>query len=172
MSRTRLNQQKISTLAKTASFLVRQWHRLPDTRIAHEILREGLRKLHDCAESHRGDKKYLGHADWSKAALRELRLASGDIEKAKLRLRHEHVVPVKVVVDLMVELGRQATSESCEEVIRRFSRVAIITRDEDKLFGKAHLSNSMPEDWDRRDIWARYKLVGLYGKITNAKQSG
>lgn len=168
MPRTRLNREKVETLARTASFLVRQWRQLPDTRIAHEMLREGLRKLHDHAKSHRGDKKYLGHADWSRAALRELRLADGDVDKVHHKLRHEHVVPVSVVVDLLVDLGRQATPEACEKVIRRYSRVAIITRNEDKLFGEAHLSNSMPDNWNGRDLWARYKLVGLYAQITDA----
>lgn len=168
MSRTRLSREKVETLARTASFLVRQWRQLPDTRIAHEMLREGLRKLHDHAKSHRGERKYLGHADWSIAALRELRLAKGDVDKARHKLRHEHVVPVNVVVDLLIGLGRQATPEACEKVIRRYSRVAIITRTEDTLFGDANLSNAMPDNWNGRDLWARYKLVGLHARITDA----
>ncbi len=168
MPRTRLNSEKLLTLAQTAAFLVKRWRQLPDQHIAHEMLREGVRKLHDNTTSHRGTRKYLGHADWSQNALLVLRRAGGNIDRARNKLRHEHVVPVNVVVDLLIGLGRQASTDSCAKLIRRYSRVAIITRAEDRLLAKAHLSTSMPENWNGHDIWARYRRISLYAHITDA----
>ena len=165
MSTARFHPGKLATLSATAAFLVRQWDELSDPQIAHEMLREGLRKLHDHADSHRGPGKYLGHACWSQGALRVLRDANGKRKDYKNSLRHEHVVPARVVVDLLVCLGKSATPDLCAKLIERYAVVAIITRKEDLAFSANGLSNRMPDGWDGQDIWARYKLVGLYEQI-------
>lgn len=163
---TQLDQKKLQTFSEVASYIVKNWESYQDQRIAHEMLREGLRKLHDHATSHRGSGKFLGHSDWSKKALEILSNANGDVNECKGSLRHEHVVPVSVVVDLLVALSPEVTPKKCEDLIQNFSIVAIITRVEDRKLSGAGLARNMPANWDRADVWARYEEAGLKGDIT------
>jgi hypothetical protein len=72
------------------------------------------------------------------------------------------------VVRLLFSIGPRATPEAIAKYIKKYSIVAIITREQDRLFGQHGLRDRMPEGWNGRDVWARYKAVGLYAHITNS----
>jgi len=49
--------------------------------------------------------------------------------------------------------------------ITKYLSHAIIAREEDLLLRAFKLSKGMPEDWDGKDVFARYKVTGLYEKL-------
>jgi len=162
---TSLPNGKVSTFAKIASQMLAQWDYLEDQTIARQMLAEGLRKIHDNATSSRGKGKYLGHSLWSKNALALLGEAKGNVRSISSELAHEHVVPVAVVIDKLLALGKSPDASACEALIRKWSIVAIVTRAENRLLSSAGLKNAMPDLWDDDDCWARYRAVGLLGSI-------
>jgi hypothetical protein len=168
MPGTTFKPEKLTTLADIAAYLAMNWDALDDPQIAREMLREGLRKLHDHATFGRGKGKFLGHPNWSKDALHILRKSDLKINEAKSQLRHEHVVPVDDVVRMLIAQGKAATKESCQEIIQKFSLVAIITRDEDRLLTR---SNNALESWDSADLWSRYKAIELYENMTTLQDA-
>ena len=168
MPATILPQAKLATVARVAEVLLAQWDRLPDTRVAEQLLAEGIRKIHDSAESHRGRGKYKGHAYWSRQALDLLNQSNGKLGLIRLQLAHEHVVPVREVIRQLRRLGPEVDSNQCVSVIQEWAVVAIITREQDALFAKHGLQHSMPPDWDGQRKWARYEHVGLWQHITDA----
>lgn len=168
MLATVLPDSKIAVVAKVAAALIVDWHSLPDKRIAEQLIAEGIRKIHDHAASHRGIGKYRGHAHWSRDALYVLDRSGGALGRARSELTHEHVVPVRTLVGQLVSLGSSATPEACASVIKSRSIVAVITKAEDALLRMHKLHNTMPSDWDGKDLWARYRVVGLYDSITDA----
>lgn len=132
---------------------------------ARQLINRGLRQLHDHAVSFRGKGKHLGHAHWSVDALKLLK-ANGNTERGITgKLSHEHVVPAMTVVDILFSIDPTSPTLRYESQIRKFSVVAIITRDEENVLSKAGLARKMPDDWDGRDVWARYRKTGLVKKI-------
>jgi len=136
-----------------------------------QMINVGIRKLHDNAKSPYGNKKgkYLGHPLWSKDALEHLANNNGSINGITKYLSHEHLIPLKIVVqDFICTLPRSASAETYEQTILKYAAVAIITREEDKKFGIAGLNSAMPSGWDKEDVFARYRKVGLYGFLIEA----
>ena len=164
MTDTELNSAKLRTVAFASRFVASADLSNLDRTIARQMLGEGIRKLHDRAVSFRGQGKFRGHAHWSCTALALLRNNGGTERGIKKLLSHEHVVPVNVVLDILLR-NASATIDDMEGLIRRFSVVAIITREEEAIVSKGGLKNKMPEHWDGNDVWARYKQVGLYERI-------
>ena len=137
--------------------------------IPMQMINNGIRKLHDNARSSRGKGKYLGHPLWSKNALKYLHDNGASLDGITKYLSHEHLIPLKVVVsDFLCNLQNNAPVELYESTILKYSAVAIITRKEDQLFRLAKLSTSMPDNWDKRDVFSRYKSVGLYDELVEA----
>lgn len=70
----------------------------------------------------------------------------------------EHPVPMKVIIQKILD---EANSPSdCKEILRHWSRITIVTREEDARLNAKH-QTCMPDDWDGIDIWARYKKTGI-----------
>ncbi|MDD2721146.1 MAG: hypothetical protein PHH47_07560 [Gallionella sp.] len=75
----------------------------------------------------------------------------------------EHVVPVSVLNQLIVELPNQSVREIAE-ILRRYVIRAVITREEDDELKAAGLRMSMPKEWDETDRsnpFARYDAVKI-----------
>lgn len=163
---TQLDSAKLQTVAAFVKFMKSaDAASILDQTIAHQMLREGIRKLHDNATSSRGTGKYLGHTHWSYSALKIVNSKKKIGIDVTSHLSHEHVVPVNVVISKLMSLKATAKIEDIEKVIRDFSIVAIITRGEDELLRKKGLGKKMPLDWDHADIWARYRKTELLSQI-------
>ena len=169
MNGTHLHSAKLRTVSSIVKFVAVLPIATLDCTIASQMIREGIRKLHDCATSSRGHGKYLGHAHWSRAALKHLEQNGGATSGITKLLAHEHVVPVGIVVSELLK-GGQKTEIEIEKLILRLSVVAIITREEEALLSEAKLRSRMPDDWDGHDIWARYRAVGLYECIKSVPE--
>lgn len=161
-----MNKLKLDTISAAVAAILSCRPKPHDPAILEKMVGEGLRNLHNSASSHRGKGKFLGQSHWSIEALEVLARACGNIRPASRLLRHEHVVPVNIVSHCLLNVESGATLGDCAELIMRYSRVAIITREQDTELRNAGLSGKMPEGWDRNDIWARYKVTGLYCRIT------
>ena len=159
-----LYSQRLGFVAELAVFC-RQQLRAENPRPVRDVLGIALRQLADHAVSSRGKGKYLGHAPWSRSALRILEGNNGRVRGVERQLSHEHVVPVSYVLDVL--LGEDMPIGQSEEVIAKLSVVAVITRTEDQRVSKSGLRTKMPTYWDRADLWARFKdsRVGLYEEM-------
>lgn len=98
------------------------------------------------------DGKYKGCRLWSEKALRGW--------KYDRPLIHEHPVPRKDIRTRLFAL-RSPTKRSVRTVLNKFCIGVVITKKEDVALIKAGLNASMPADWDGKDIYARYKVVGI-----------
>lgn len=161
-----MDKLKLDTLSMAVAAIVSCRSKSHDPAILEKMVSEGLRNLHNSASSHRGEGKFFGHSHWSIEALEALALAEGKIRTASRELRHEHVVPANILSRCLLNIEGGATSSDYAELILRYSKVAIITRTQDADLRKAGLSGKMPEGWDYNDIWARYRVTGLYFRIT------
>ena len=70
----------------------------------------------------------------------------------------EHPVPMKVIIQDM--LDNATSKEHCLEILHKWSRITIVTKEEDARLNKNY-QTKMPEDWDGIDVWARYRKVGI-----------
>lgn len=166
-SSTRLDPEMCKTVAHTAKMFVDSRFVEFDKQIAGDMVMQGIRKIHDRAESKRGKRKYLGHGYWSTSALRVLDAHDGVFnDKATKKLRHEHVIPVKYLLDNFLFANPPGTAlETYQKQLNKFGVVAIITRDESDRLDHAGLSRSMPSNWEKLGLFARYKMVGLAKEI-------
>jgi hypothetical protein len=72
----------------------------------------------------------------------------------------EHVVPVKVMMDHLLSQNIQPRDVESFNLVKSYLEkhvvIARITSEEDKKLRKNKLHYSMPQDWNKTDIWARY----------------
>lgn len=78
-------------------------------------------------------------------------------------LRHEHMVPRKVLIEKIRNLQNK-NEASIREILVKYSYAAIITKDEDDMLNNKKLNNAMPEGKD--DIWSRYDACGIVFDIS------
>ena len=89
--------------------------------------------------------KYKGCKFWSTAALAEKRA-----NPKSRNLRHEHVVPKKVVIDLLMQLN-SPTPETVRALCDRFLIGVVVTLEEDAAL--ARFRDSMPQEFsDRKNL--------------------
>lgn len=96
--------------------------------------------------------KYKGCEYWSVAA-------QGFREDQRM-LVHEHAVPKKLLIDLLLSLS-SPTPDSVQQMFQNYCKAAVITKAEDAALNRLGLRSKMPSDWDGRDPWARYKAAGI-----------
>ncbi len=107
--------------------------------------------------------KYLGCRFWSKAALKQLAVRGpgrwGDW------CHHEHVMPRRVVVDLVMKLVAPSP-ERVRELLDQCAIGCVVTIVEDRTLGRAFKQSMPPGFFDPnnpqyQDHWARYKAAEI-----------
>jgi hypothetical protein len=99
--------------------------------------------------------RYTGCKFWTQMALMQHRL-----DRKSRRLRHEHIVPKRIVIDMLLKLERP-TPESVREICERFLIGVVVTIEEDAVLNE--FRDSMPSEFDDpaspeyRDPWLRYR---------------
>lgn len=104
-----------------------------------------------------------GKAKWSDI------LWSGNTSKLASKTRDpkavvkEHVIPLNVITDKLKTLARdnKTSKFDIKNVLDKYIIFATITKEEDALLREAKLTSTMPDDWNGKDLWARYKKVGI-----------
>src|ERR1035437_8238166 len=93
------------------------------------------------------DGKHAGCKYWSKAAIE-----SGLKNKG---LVHEHLIPRKVVREMLLNLDHPFP-EAVNDILERLCIGVVVTKAEDKRLKDLGLNSKMPAYWDQQDLWARY----------------
>lgn len=103
------------------------------------------------------DGKYYGCKYFSEKALEQL------IHKKNVKdLRHEHVIPRKELIKLLLELPQQEiTIEYLEKFFNEWVMAAVITKEEDKLLPIKDMPTNF---YKEKNIWGRYqnKNIKIY----------
>lgn len=112
--------------------------------------------------------KYVGCRYWSKLA------CADRFRNKKAKVRHEHIVPKRVVIKTLMEL-KEPTPESVFDICDRFLIAVVLTPLEDSILS-VYFHKGMPPSFydstsgDFHDPWLRYKqhpeiqIVDLKGK--------
>lgn len=100
------------------------------------------------------DGKYRGCPYWSKAAIKRRR------KDPKAKLKHEHAVPRKVVIDSLLKMN-QPTMEQVKDVLERLLIGVVVTPEEADLLDRK-FRDKMPEEFSKQqDAFLRYDLCGI-----------
>lgn len=110
-------------------------------------------------------KKYLKADFISNAAVAAIKR-----RKPKIPLVYEHLVPKKSeIFEKLKELATTMPSDLEDKIFQLlmdYYFVATITKEEDKNRLAKNLKKAMPENWDKKDPFARYKAAGLYDELS------
>ncbi len=98
------------------------------------------------------DGKHAGCNYWSKAAIE-----SGLKNKG---LVHEHLIPRKVVREMLLNL-KDPSPEAVNDILERLCIGVVVTKEEDTRLNDLGLNSQMPPDWDQQNLWARYHAAGI-----------
>jgi hypothetical protein len=74
--------------------------------------------------------------------------------------RVEHAVPFTVVVNCLMDM-KHLTVKAVTNVLKKWYVVMLVTKEEDLRLLKSGLRYKMPDNWDKKDVFARYKAVGI-----------
>ena len=72
----------------------------------------------------------------------------------------EHVVPKMEIVNWLMDM-EPLTERRVSNLLRKYYRVMLVTRDEHALLNASGLRAKMPKAWDRKNVLARYDMVGI-----------
>lgn len=72
----------------------------------------------------------------------------------------EHVIPQMEIVNMLMDMN-PLSKKAVEELLSNYFRVLLVTKDEHQRLNASGLRSKMPQNWDRKDVWARYKIVGI-----------
>ena len=156
------------TVEDLISYLKRMRHASPEKR--KWLWQHSDDLLWSWTKRYAGDK-YLGQRFHSKSAQQIMDIVSEN--KWSKQLIHEHVVPrtiLKQMFEKLVDTGALIDEQSIKHLMNKYCLAAIITVTEDTILTNAGLRQTMPEDWDNKDPWARYKAAGLYEYIDETSE--
>ena len=72
----------------------------------------------------------------------------------------EHVVPVMLIVNMLMDMN-PISAEKVESILKKYWHVLLITKEEHQKLNSSGLRSTMPKDWDKENIWARYEAIGI-----------
>ena len=79
----------------------------------------------------------------------------------------EHAVPQMAIVNWLMDLD-PITNESVASLLERYFTVMLVTKEEHALLNSSGLRSTMPAQWDKENVYARYELVGIQqGAVPN-----
>jgi hypothetical protein len=72
----------------------------------------------------------------------------------------EHAVPLMVLVNKLMN-KKSLTKRYIFDTLTKYYSVAVISKEEHRLLNSKGLTSKMPDNWDCKDLWARYAAVGI-----------
>jgi hypothetical protein len=72
----------------------------------------------------------------------------------------EHVIPEMVIINRLMEM-EPLTEKSVTDLLTRWLKVVVVTREEHARLNASGLRSIMPRDWDGLDLFARFAAVGI-----------
>ena len=147
-------KRPVRTPLQYIRFAVEQAHEAEEFGVPRN---EACRNLKTALHQH-WQHKILGmHGDVKKEALPRSLAAVG---RPRNDLVVEHVVPMQVIVNLLLDSPRRS-ERSILALLQRLYIVRAVTKAEDERLRGTRLRSQMPPDWDQKDPWARYKAAGI-----------
>ncbi len=80
----------------------------------------------------------------------------------------EHAVPVSYINQYVIACEDPEVKD-VEDIVLKWTILAVITKEEDSVLSNLKLHKTMPEDWDGEDKLARYKAAGIEVEEVNYK---
>lgn len=85
--------------------------------------------------------------------------------QAALRLplnkcRVEHAVPFTVIIDRLMKM-KPLTANGVTKLLKKWYVIRLVTQAEDVRLRESGLRFKMPDNWNGKDVFARYKAVGI-----------
>ena len=80
--------------------------------------------------------------------------------KSDTRLVKDHAVPVKIISEMLKQVNCPSEA-SVEKLLLSFYRLGVLTHEEDKTLNQLNLKSAMPNDWDGKNVFARYEKAGI-----------
>jgi hypothetical protein len=105
-------------------------------------------------------EKHHKHTDAARSVIEEI----GSRSRRRIPgLRHEHVVPRSLIEKMIFSDSNaiEGMKEGVAHILKKYLKVAVVTKEEARLLDSSGFKTKMPEDWDREDPYARYKKVGI-----------
>ena len=95
-------------------------------------------------------------------------MAFDAIEKGSdVRLIKEHSIPLRVIRKILIQQEPKTTTD-IENILLRFYRLGVLTKDEDDILRLKGLNSKMPASWDLTEsVFSRYEFAGIKGKLFN-----
>lgn len=90
---------------------------------------------------------------------RRLRSARASTERNSKKLTYEHVVPLRVVSDLLLTSSGQP--DTVGHILRTYVLGCVVHVEEDRRLRELGLAKKMPDGWDQADCFARYRMAGI-----------
>ena len=72
----------------------------------------------------------------------------------------EHVVPKMEIVNMLMDMNPLSKLE-VGEILDKYFRVLLVTKEEHRKLNASGLRSKMPKNWDKKDVLARYRAVGI-----------
>lgn len=134
---------------------------------AHEAEEFGVSRNESCR-----NLKTALHQHWQHKTMGQHGQAKkGDIPRSKAATGRplsecvvEHSVPLMEIVNRLMGLD-PLTERRVTNLLKKFFRVRLVTKDEDRELNKGPLRYKMPDGWDGKDVFARYRAAGI--KLVN-----
>jgi len=82
------------------------------------------------------------------------------IDDPEQKVIYEHAIPFRIVRDKLIQLD-EITKQSVSAILEKYHVVAKISEKEDRLLKEAGLDSKMPDNWDEKNMFARYESVGI-----------
>ncbi len=102
--------------------------------------------------------KTLGqHGQSQKANLPRSQAAEG---KPLSELTVEHVVPQMLIVNMLMDMN-EIERNAVGALLLKYFHVLLVTNEEHNRLNSSGLRSTMPKDWDKENVWARYDAVGI-----------
>jgi hypothetical protein len=76
-------------------------------------------------------------------------------------VEEDHAVPVNTVVDFLLAEPTLDEAKLIEILSRYLVSVTITKQEHNEHLKRIGLQSAMPEDWDRADVYVRYKLADI-----------
>lgn len=115
------------------------------------VLREAINKS---SEGYRGNVNRSNCRHASHAVAERL-----DSEDNPL-LVADHAIPVSIALREFESL-RDPSPEQVADLLAKFATMVLVTPEEDASLRAVGLVKSMPPEWDRNDVFARYAAAGI-----------
>ena len=98
----------------------------------------------------------------SKFSKDRLRSYKASKENKNSNLRYDHPVPLRVIIEMIFALD-EIDEKNVELILLKYIKYGgvLITTEEDKTLNNLGLQSEMPGNWDKDDIFARYKLADI-----------